>query len=107
MTTVRISIPGTAAAGEIIEIKTLINHPMETGFRRNTMGEAIPRNILTDFECRYRGRKVFATRMHPGVAANPYLSFFVRADESGEFEFLWRDQHGETIVETRELIVAS
>ena len=107
MATVRISIPKSATPGEIIEIKTLITHPMETGFRRDTMGEAIPRNILTSFECRYRDRRVFATRFHPGVAANPYLSFFARADSSGTFEFTWTDQHGVTILEPRELVVAS
>jgi sulfur-oxidizing protein SoxZ len=107
MATVRISIPSRAKPGDIIEIKTLITHPMETGFRRDTMGEAIPRNILTSFECRYRDRRVFATRFHPGVAANPYLSFFVRADASGTVVFTWTDQQGVEIVETRELVVAS
>ncbi len=106
MANARISIPASARADEVIEIKTLITHPMETGFRRDALGQVIPRDILTEFECRYRDRVVFRTTFHPGVAANPYLSFFARADLSGEFSFRWTDQHGESTVETRHLKVS-
>ena len=101
----RISIPPKAAKGEVITVKTLISHPMETGFRRDAVGAAIPRNILTEFECRYNERSVFRAKFHPAIAANPFLSFHVRAEQSGTLTFRWRDQHGAETVVSRDLVV--
>lgn len=107
MTNVRISAPETATAGDLIEIKTLISHPMESGFRRDAVGKAIPRNILSKFVCRYNGYEVFRADFFPAIAANPYLSFFVLARESGELVFEWTDQHGEVTRASRRIDVAS
>ena len=107
MEKVRIAIPETAEAGAVIEIKTLISHPMESGFRRGARGELLPRNILTRFTCHYNERPVFTAALHPGVAANPYLSFFVRIDVSGTFDFQWIDEHGQVTRETRSVRVPS
>jgi sulfur-oxidizing protein SoxZ len=101
----RISVPATAARGEVITIKTLVSHPMETGFRRDALGSPIPRNILTDFVCRLDDDVIFRARFHPAVAANPFLAFHLRAERSGTLRFLWRDQNGEETVLTRELAV--
>ena len=101
----RISLPAKAARGEVITIKTLVSHPMETGFRRDAMGTAIPRNILTGFECLYNGRTVFRAEFHPAIAANPYLAFHIRADASGELLLRWRDQNGELSTHSRQLQV--
>ncbi|MDP6953269.1 MAG: thiosulfate oxidation carrier complex protein SoxZ [Alphaproteobacteria bacterium] len=95
MTKIRLAVPETASAGEVIEIKTLIAHPMETGFRRDAVGKAIPRNIITDFLCLYNGEEIFRAAFHPAVAANPYLTFYTTATESGELVFVWTDQYGE------------
>ena len=78
---------------------------METGFRRDALGSPIPRNILTDFECRLDDAVVFRARLHPAVAANPFIAFHLRAERGGTLRFLWRDQHGEETVLTRELTV--
>ena len=101
----RVSIPPKAANGEVITVKTLISHPMETGFRRDAVGATIPRNILTEFECLYNERLVFRAKFHPAIAANPFLSFHVRAERSGTLTFRWRDQHGAETVVSRELVV--
>ncbi len=106
MTKIRIAVPETAKQGEVIEIKTLIAHPMETGFRRDAVGKAIPRNILTDFVCLYNGAEVFRAEFHPAIAANPFLAFFTTATESGELEFRWTDQEGNIITEAAEITVA-
>lgn len=74
----------------------MIQHDMESGYRRNEMGERIPRNILTHFECVYGGKRVFHAELNVGVAANPFISFYTRATESAELVFRWTDQHGET-----------
>jgi len=101
----RISVPARARRGEVMAIKTLISHPMETGFRRNSLGQAIPRNILTRFECRYNGKSVFTATLHPAVAANPFIAFHVRAQDSGRLEFIWTDQDNKETSVIRELTV--
>ena len=95
MSGIRLAVPDTAAAGELVEIKALIQHPMESGFRRGSRGEAIPRDIITRFECTYLGETVFAADFHPAVAANPILTFWIRARESGTLNFEWTDQNGQ------------
>ncbi|MCR9269717.1 MAG: thiosulfate oxidation carrier complex protein SoxZ [Hyphomonadaceae bacterium] len=95
MAAIRLAVPDTAQRGEVIEIKALIQHPMESGFRRGSRGEVIPRNIITRFECRYNGALVFASDFQPAIAANPILTFHTVATETGELEFKWTDQNGE------------
>lgn len=102
---VRISLPTQVARGAVITIKTLVSHPMETGFRRDALGSRIPRNILTEFECLLDGEPVFRAHFHPAVAANPYLAFHLRAQRSGTLLFRWVDQQGQETVATRELEV--
>jgi sulfur-oxidizing protein SoxZ len=101
-----IHIPPTAKRGEVIEIKTLISHVMETGYRIGVTGQPIPRDIIENFVCMYNGDEVFRARFFPAVAANPYVSFFTVATESGTLTFSWTDQHGQTQVQTAEITVA-
>ena len=105
MLNTRIALPENTKAGELVEIKTLISHPMNTGFEYDNRGELIPRNILTEFQCYYLGKKVFHARFNPSVAANPYLSFYIKASASGAVEFVWIDQHGDITKNTKQLNV--
>ena len=91
-----INVPRKARRGEIIEIKTLVSHPMETGYRRDNVGNPIPRNIISRFACMYNGTEVFRADLFPAVAANPFLSFFTVATESGTLEFQWTDDQSNT-----------
>lgn len=91
----RVVVPATARKGQVIEIKTLINHVMETGFRRDDMGRAVPRDIITRFTCRYAGEEVFAMDLFTGVAANPFVAFTTIATETGDLVFEWTDMKGE------------
>jgi sulfur-oxidizing protein SoxZ len=99
MAMTRIAAPAQAAAGEIIQLKVLIRHP------RDLYGKQIPRDILKRFECRYNGETVFAAELFPAVAADPFLTFYTRATESGALEFRWTDQNGSVTSETRQLDV--
>jgi sulfur-oxidizing protein SoxZ len=98
-------VPESATAGEIVEIKALIRHPMESGHRRGARGEVIARDIITRFECRYAGALVFAADYHPGISANPLITFYIRAAQSADLEFKWTDQHGQSWSETAVLKV--
>ena len=79
MASALINVPATAKRGDIIEIKTLMSHIMETGFRHTVTGEVIPRNIITNFTCRYNGDEVFRADLFPAFSANPFISFFTIA----------------------------
>ena len=102
----RISVPKTAAKGEVVEIKTLIQHPMETGFRRDLEGNAIPVHIIDRFVCTYNGEEVFRADFHPAIAANPYLTFHTVATESGHLVLTWHDDDGSVYTESAEIQVA-
>ena len=105
MAAIRLSVPDTATAGEVIEIKALIQHPMESGFRRDSRGEAVARDIITHFECVYAGETVFSGDFFPAVSANPFLTFHTRATETGTLIFRWTDQDGQSWEDTAEIIV--
>lgn len=89
-----INMPKTAPQGSVIEIKTLISHPMETGYRPGPDGRLMPRNIITEFVCRYDGEEIFRAELSPASAANPYLTFTTVATRSGTLSFTWRGDDG-------------
>ena len=92
----RMSVPPSARRGEAFEIRVLVQHPMETGFRRDMNGQAIAMNVVDKLVCRYAGREVFRAELGTGMAANPYLVFYAIADTSGEVVIEWSDDRGET-----------
>jgi sulfur-oxidizing protein SoxZ len=89
-----INVPPKAKRGDIIEIKALMSHIMETGYRRTAAGDIVPRDIITSFTCRYNGTEVFRADFFPAIAANPFISFFTVARESGKFDFEWIGDKG-------------
>jgi sulfur-oxidizing protein SoxZ len=105
MSRVIVNVPATAKRGEVIEIRTLAGHDMETGFRRTQLGELVPRNIITTFSCSYNGVEVFRADLHPAIAANPLLAFTTIATESGTLEFRWSGDNGFTAVHNASITV--
>jgi len=93
----RIKLPKDAKRGEIIQIKTLVAHLMESGQRRDKDGKLIPRMIINKFACTFNGKPVFSCGLESAVAANPYLQFSAKVEESGTFKFSWIDDDGNTI----------
>ena len=90
----RVQVPAEAKRGELIAVRVAIQHPMETGFRYDNMGRAIPKNVVNTLTCRYNGVEVFRAEMGSGISANPYLQFYTRAVASGELVFEWVDDAG-------------
>ncbi len=105
MADIRLSIPKSVESGAVIELKAMIRHDMESGYRRDIQGQAIPRNILEYFECRLGDTVIFSADLFPGVSANPLIKFYHRAQESGTLTFTWREQTGQTFYKTAELVV--
>ena len=95
MSIARVLVPPQAKRGEVVEVRIAIQHPMETGFRFDNSGKSIPKNTITLFVCRYNGAEVFRAEMGSGIAANPYLQFYIVAQDSGNVEFSWVDDAGE------------
>ena len=89
-----ITMPSTARKGEVIEIRTLIAHPMETGYRRGDEGSVLPRNLIRRFACVYDGETVFAAELFPAIAANPLIAFSTIATVSGTLTFTWDGDNG-------------
>jgi len=102
----RLKVPKEAKKGDVIEIKTLIAHIMESGQRKDKEGKTIPRKIINKFTCELNGKPVFSADLDPAVAANPYMQFFAKVEESGTFKFSWTDDDGSVITAEEKITVA-
>ena len=102
----RVRMPGSAKRGEVIEIRTLVQHPMESGFRLDNTGKEIARHIVESFDCTYNGREIFRAKLYPAVSTNPFFTFYAVATESGYFVFTWKDDQGGNATITQMLTVA-
>ena len=102
----RVRVPPKAAKGEVIEIRAVITHPMESGQRVNEVGQRVPRKIINRFVCSYNGVEVFAADWFPSITANPYLSFHTVATESGTLTFAWIDDDGTVYTQTAKIEVS-
>ena len=71
-------LPDSAKVGDVIEVKTLIPHVMETGNRHDKHGKLIPRDIINTFVAKYGDTEVFRAEFGPGISANPFVSFRMR-----------------------------
>ena len=101
-----VHVPATAKRGETIEIRVLISHPMETGYRPGPDGQLLPRNVITRFLCTYNGEEIFRADLFPAMTANPYIAFTTVATESGELAFIWDGDNGFLQTETARITVA-
>jgi sulfur-oxidizing protein SoxZ len=107
MTTALLYVPKTAKRGEIITLKAVASHPMETGYRRDITGKIIPRDILKQLTCDYDGLEIFRADFFPAIAANPFISFTTIATQSGTITFRWVDDAGEAFTEKTVLTVVT
>lgn len=93
--------------GDVVEIKAIVTHAMENGYRKGKDGALVPRNLIDVFTASLAGQEVFRAELGPGVSANPYIAFFMRIGGPGEIEFKWHDDTGGEVVERVALPVAS
>ena len=100
-----VTVPARAKRGKIVEVKTLAQHPMETGFRRTQLGELIPRDIIRRFTCTYNGMEVYRVDLHPAMSANPLIAFATVATETGTLAFQWVGDNGYSVTETASISV--
>ena len=103
----RVQVPPSVKKGEPFEVRVLVQHPMETGFRRDANGQTVPVHVVTNLAATYAGREVFRADLGTGISANPYVTFFVRAQDSGELAIEWIDDRGGKGRVTAQVKVAS
>jgi len=101
----RVKVPKSADAGEVITIKTLISHKMESGQRKNKDGSVIPRSIINRFTCEFNGEMVIDVTLEPAISTNPYFEFEAKVPEAGDFTFTWYDDDGDVYTETKSITV--
>jgi len=101
----RVKSPKKAEKGEVIEIKALISHPMESGNRKDKKGQPIPKNMIKHFKCEYNGVVVFEIDFLSSTSANPFLTFKTVATESGELVFTWTEDSGNVYSKTSKITV--
>jgi len=102
----RVKVPKTAAIGDIITVKTLISHKMESGQRKDSDGNTIARKIINRFVCDFNGENVIDVMMEPGISANPFFEFEVKIPAAGEFQFTWYDDDGDIYETTKAITIA-
>ena len=103
----RVKAPKKAAKGKVFQVKALLSHKMESGQRKDRKtGELIPRMIINKFVATFNGEEVFSADWHPAISANPYMSFFMKAQESGELELKWIDDNNKTVSAKRNIAVS-
>ena len=101
----RVKVPSKAAAGDVVTIKTLISHPMESGQRKGKDGNLIPRSIINRFTCDFNGQNVIDVTLDPAISTNPYFEFDAKVDASGEFKFTWYDDDGSVYEDAKNIDV--
>ncbi|NAZ35687.1 thiosulfate oxidation carrier complex protein SoxZ [Rubellimicrobium sp. CFH 75288] len=104
--TPRVRVPDSASAGEAVLIKTLISHPMESGQRKDSQGNVIPRSIINRFTCEFNGETVIDATLEPAISTNPYFEFEALVNESGTFVFTWYDDDGSVYEERKDITVS-
>jgi sulfur-oxidizing protein SoxZ len=101
----RVKTPKSAAAGEVVTIKTLISHPMESGVRKDSAGNIIPRSIINRFTCELNGTMIIDVTMEPAISTNPYIEFDAKVDAAGDFVFTWYDDDGSVYEDKKPIAV--
>lgn len=102
----RVKVPKSAKAGEVVTIKSLISHTMESGQRKDAEGKIIPRSIINRFTCDFNGVNVVDVTIEPAVSTNPYFEFDAKVDAAGDFKFTWYDDDGSVYEDTKSIEVA-
>jgi len=101
----RVKVPKTASAGEVVIIKSLISHKMESGQRKDKEGNIIPRSIINRFTVEFNGQSVLDMTMEPAISTNPYVQFEATVPEAGDFVFTWYDDDGSVYDTTKSVVI--
>lgn len=84
-------------AGDVADIKCLMNHVMETGLRKDAKtGQMVPAHHITTVTATVGGKTVLDAQWGGGISKNPYLAFKVKGAKAGDkVSISWTDNKGE------------
>lgn len=102
----RVKVPKTAEMDEVIEIKTLISHPMHSGRGVDGDGNIVPRKIINSFQASFNGTPFFSMDIKPSVSSNPFLIFPFKVTEAGTFDFIWTEDGGQEYTASKKITIA-
>lgn len=86
-----------AVTGDVVEVKALMTHPMETGQRKDKKtGELIPAHYIKDVTVTANGTTVMTAKWSGGVSKNPYLAFSYAGKAGDKLKLSWTDNKGAT-----------
>ncbi len=102
----RVKVPKSAKAGEVITIKAVITHQMESGQRKGSDGNLIPRSIINRFTCDIAGVNVIDITVEPAVSTNPYFEFDAKVETAGDIKFTWYDDDGSVYEDVKAIEIA-
>ena len=105
MNLARIQFPERIVAGDVVKVRLLVQHPMDTGYLQDLLGKLVPRNVIRLLTCQLGSREVFRVEPSSGIAANPLFEFFVRATETAEMHVTWVDDKGQRGEHTQTMVV--
>ena len=91
----RAKVPKEASIDEVIEVKTLLRHPMHSGRMKDSEGNVIPRKIINKFIAYFNDKLILSIDLEPSISSNPYIVFPFKVKESGTFNLLWQEETGE------------
>jgi sulfur-oxidizing protein SoxZ len=94
MSLARVQWPDKINAGDVVKIRVLIQHPMDTGYLQDFTGKLVPRTVIRMLTCTLGGQEVFRVEPSSGISANPFFEFYVRATATAEFKMEWIDDKG-------------
>ncbi len=96
MSQVRIRVPERAKAGDIVTVRALVTHPMESLQHRD--GKIVEKNynFIYKVEASYNGKPVFEAETTQAVSQNPFFSFSVKVNEPGKVKVIFYDTEGKT-----------
>lgn len=94
MSIARVQWPDNVRSGEVVTVRLLIHHPMDTGYLQDFTGKVVPRNIIRVLTCHLGSQEVFRIEPSSGISANPFFEFYVRANVTAEFKIEWLDDKG-------------
>lgn len=100
-----VHLPPVIRRGEPFEVRSTLAHPMETGYRRDSDGQMMARDIVRRVEARLAGELVFAADLHQAIAANPYIAFSLQLQEGGPLQIRWTGDKGFAHTETVTLVL--
>jgi sulfur-oxidizing protein SoxZ len=90
----RVLLPPSITHGDVIYVRAIIEHPMDTGFFRTAEGQPIPAYFINDVTVTYGDEVVAHFEWTSGVSRDPSVTFPLKATHEAPVAITWKDNKG-------------